>query len=136
MRAEGVVTMFVVVTFCQSVAKQRVYCLNVGANSGGHQCLCIYPACYEYASSSSSSSSFSCCSLTALPPFFSLFVLLLTCSHTLLTHHTLTHSYRSYVVHFCFNPPTRPWFRLQRSFGFGFICANVSSTCAQRSGQL
>jgi len=43
---EGVVTMFVVVTFCRSVAKQRVHCLNVGANSGGHQCLCIYPACY------------------------------------------------------------------------------------------
>ena len=25
--------MFVVATFCQSVAKKRVYCLNVGANS-------------------------------------------------------------------------------------------------------
>ena len=43
----GIVTVFVVATFCQSVAKQRVYCLHVGANSGGHQCLCIYPACYE-----------------------------------------------------------------------------------------
>ena len=70
------------------------------------------------------------------PSLFSLFVSFVTCSHTLLTHHTLTHSYRSYVVRFCFSPPTRPWFRLQRSFGFGFICANVSSTCAQRSGQL
>ena len=42
------------------------------------------------------------------PPFFSVFVSFVTCSHTLLTHHTLTHSYRSYVVRFCFSPPTRP----------------------------
>ena len=106
MGGEGVVTMVVVATFCQSVAKQRVYCLNVGANSGGHQCLCIYPACYEYVSSSSSSSSFSWCSLTALPPFF-LFLYLLLHVHTLysLITHLLTHTVATSCVFVLAHPP-------------------------------